>query len=168
MLPWIESFRVCVTAAVREGSRDEAHLCVSADEPVHGGGEGEEEQRARARAFFCCSLPLSRARLVEAGVSNESVGGQGMYTEVELIQHEEHRLARHAGKVVYEAPQESAAMQKQRSEPRHPTVKDATAAMDRHARSLYAKGLAEAGREASRRIVKGKEPPQEERRESSV
>jgi hypothetical protein len=37
-------------------------------------------------------------------VSSESVGHQGIYTDVEIIQHEQHRLERHAGKVVYDAP----------------------------------------------------------------
>ncbi len=37
-------------------------------------------------------------------VSSESVGHQGIYSDVEIIEHEQHRLERHAGKVVYEEP----------------------------------------------------------------
>jgi hypothetical protein len=42
---------------------------------------------------------------MKGGVSNESVGGQGLYTDVEIIDHEQHRLARHAGNVVYQEPE---------------------------------------------------------------
>ena len=38
-------------------------------------------------------------------VSSESVGGQGIWSDVEMLQHEEARLAKHAGKVVYQEVQ---------------------------------------------------------------
>ncbi len=91
--------------------------------------------------FRACSDAVLRA-----------VSGQGLYSNVELIEHEEHRLARHAGKVVYETP--AAEEVRHVNEPRHPTVKDATAAMYKHATGLYSKGLAEGEHPNPRRVVR--------------
>ena len=92
-------------------------------------------------------------------VSSESVGHQGIYSEAEVIEHEQHRLERHAGKVVYEAPAEvekvAHAKEVRRGvalffpcflpflgrQPKHPTVKPASAALERHAQTLYYKGI---------------------------
>lgn len=93
---------------------------------------------------------LSSVRL--ALTRGHPCAGQGLYSNVELIEHEEHRLARHAGKVVYETPN----VEETRNvhEPRHPTVKDATAAMHKHAVGLYTKGLGEGVVANARRIVR--------------
>ncbi len=55
-----------------------------------------------------------------------------------MLEHEQHRLERHAGKVVYEEPTE-AELRHSHHEPKHPTLKPASAAMQRHAENLYYK-----------------------------
>ena len=87
-----------------------------------------------------------------SGVSHESVGNQGIYSEVEIVQHEEHRLERHAGKVVYEAPAERVEALHAK-EPTHPTLKPANSGIQRHVGKVYYGGITGGERADTKQII---------------